>query len=914
MALNQETPSDALFVARSMPGHSSSPCIHIERKIEDKYLGEGYNKDYTDIKNVSLLSVTPKSAHSLNDRAWRLQCYRSKGPVSKNINQHIRMYFLQEPEYPNPFVEENETRLELIACKQFMSAASDKVKEQYQRLITAVVQRPGGLGLQMEHRAGSKGSHRLVVAYRRGTTHSFFTSVMDVYHFYGLFSPRKYIEQFSNGVVVYTFFLGSADGDQTSTLTRIKNVMHDLSLKYVLPRTALSELLNQGMLSNQEISYAYAGWKFAFQFLNRVGEEYGLLAKALANDPVNQAHLFKIKSRLKRNTFTEGVVLKAIYENTPLIKVLYSEFERIHSPSAPASTEAPADILSLIAKSVDTANDQEILRAFHIFNSAILKTNFYKRDKSALSFRLNPSFLSSVDYPEPPFGMLFLVGSEFRGFHVRFSDVARGGIRVVRSPSNQAYLHNVNTIFDENYGLALTQQRKNKDIPEGGAKGTLLLSLHAQDKAEVAFKKYIDAMLDVLLPHEEVRDHYQQPEILFLGPDEGTAEYMDWAALHAKSRGAAFWKAFTTGKSQHLGGIPHDTYGMTTHGVQMYVLGIMKKLGIEESTVTKFQTGGPDGDLGSNSIKMSTDKTTAIVDGSGVLCDPIGINRQELHRLANERKMVKFFDRSLLSPNGFLVLIEDRDVTLPDGTVVANGTTFRNEFHLHPLSSADLFVPCGGRPEAVNISNVERLLDVKGKPRFKYIVEGANLFFTQEARLALEKAGVVIFKDASANKGGVTSSSLEVLAALALNDDDFSLHMQRKGTVLPEFYSKYVQEVQSRIDNNATLEFECLWNEHQRTRVPNALLTDMLSVRITKLDKQIQGSSLWADDMLKRRVLSEAIPKMLLDLLGLDAVLSNVPEAYVKAIFGSYLSSRFVYEMGLDAGDLGFFEFIRRYT
>jgi hypothetical protein len=30
--------------------------------------------------------------------------------------------------------------------------------------------------------------------------------------------------------------------------------------------------------------------------------------------------------------------------------------------------------------------------------------------------------------------------------------------------------------FDENYGLAATQSLKNKDIPEGGAKGTILPS------------------------------------------------------------------------------------------------------------------------------------------------------------------------------------------------------------------------------------------------------------------------------------------------------------------------------------------------------------------------------------------------------------------------------------------------------
>lgn len=56
------------------------------------------------------------------------------------------------------------------------------------------------------------------------------------------------------------------------------------------------------------------------------------------------------------------------------------------------------------------------------------------------------------------------------------------------------------------------------------------------------------------------------------------------------------------------------------------------------------------------------------------------------------------------------------------------------------------------RPEAVNISNVSQLVDADGKPHFKYIIEGANLFLTQQARLWLEKRNVVVIKDSSANK------------------------------------------------------------------------------------------------------------------------------------------------------------------
>lgn len=61
--------------------------------------------------------------------------------------------------------------------------------------------------------------------------------------------------------------------------------------------------------------------------------------------------------------------------------------------------------------------------------------------------------------------------------------------------------------------------------------------------------------------------------------------------------------------------------------MHQYVLGVLEKVGLDEETVTKLQTGGPDGDLGSNEIKISHDKTIAVVDGSGVLYDPHGINR-----------------------------------------------------------------------------------------------------------------------------------------------------------------------------------------------------------------------------------------------------------------------------------------------
>jgi glutamate dehydrogenase/leucine dehydrogenase len=64
-------------------------------------------------------------------------------------------------------------------------------------------------------------------------------------------------------------------------------------------------------------------------------------------------------------------------------------------------------------------------------------------------------------------------------------------------------------------------------------------------------------------------------------------------------------------------------------------------------------------------ILLSSDKTVAVIDGSGVLADPAGLNRQELIRLAKARQMISNFDKSKLGPDGYVVLVEDQDVTLP---------------------------------------------------------------------------------------------------------------------------------------------------------------------------------------------------------------------------------------------------------
>jgi len=276
--------------------------------------------------------------------------------------------------------------------------------------------------------------------------------------------------------------------------------------------------------------------------------------------------------------------------------------------------------------------------------------------------------------------------------------------------------------------------------------------------------------------------------------------------------------------------------------------------------------------------------------------------------------MVSGFDKSKISPGGFLILTSETDVTLPNGEFVPSGYQFRNDFHYHHLSTTDMFVPCGGRPGSITLSNINKALKEDGySPKWKIIVEGANLFITQDARMVLEKKGVVLYKDASANKGGVTSSSLEVLAALALSDEEHKQHMQvHDKDNIPEFYQNYVKDIQSVIASNARKEFECIWRENKETGVPRCILTDKVSKKINDLNDTIQSSNLYEDQKIREVVLKAALPPTLTNLLSLETILSRVPENYTRAIFGAYISATFIYTYGINSNEFSFFDFMNK--
>ena len=126
---------------------------------------------------------------------------------------------------------------------------------------------------------------------------------------------------------------------------------------------------------------------------------------------------------------------------------------------------------------------------------------------------------------------------------------------------------------------------------------------------------------------------------------------------------------------------------------------------------------------------------------------------------------------------------------------------------------ADLFIPAGGRPETIDDRNWRQFLLADGRPSSRVIVEGANSFITPEARVNLQQQGVLLLRDASANKCGVISSSYEIIANLLLSEKEFLKHKQ-----------EYVRDVLEILVRRASDEANLIMARHapQHPALPQA--------------------------------------------------------------------------------------------
>ena len=105
-----------------------------------------------------------------------------------------------------------------------------------------------------------------------------------------------------------------------------------------------------------------------------------------------------------------------------------------------------------------------------------------------------------------------------------------------------------------------------------------------------------------------------------------------------------------------------------------------------------------------------------------------------------------------------------------------------------------------------------------------------------------------------------------------------------------------MKDIQGKIIENAANEFSCIWKEHARLRgtKPRTTISDELSQTLNNLQAELESSDLYNDVPSRNGVMRRAIPKTLIDLLGLETLLTRLPEAYQRALFSSWVASHFV--------------------
>lgn len=596
------------------------------------------------------------------------------------------------------------------------------------------------------------------------------------------------------------------------------------------------------------------------------------------------------------------------------------------------------------------------------FVEHVLKTTFYAQTPG-LAFRLDPAYLERLPsvvlekFPEVPFGIFLLFTSQAIGFHIRFRDLARGGLRTVIPHQIEQLVIERNQIFQEGYNLAYTQQKKNKDIPEGGAKGILLLNPFEAAQRDQAFlewdlsrqhlsdadrakkrtewstaarqqglyraqRQYIEALLalvncddDGKLRNPRIRDLYGHPEYLYVGPDENMHNQMlVWIAETAKRVQYRPGSAFISSKPKV--GINHKEYGVTSLGVHVYVTEVLRYLGIDPSKdrYSVKMSGGPDGDVAGNemvNLYKTAPQTCAFlstIDGSGTIFDPVGMDLKELDRLFQLAEPIRQYPMDQLHEGGLFIdsrATRDQPHGPPlmlrkrkQGTDVVEEWIPQSEAfallrHTMFQTQADLFVPAGGRPRTLNESNIEEFCLAGGEPSVRAVVEGANLFLTPKARRYLEERGVLIIKDSSANKGGVICSSFEVLLGLTLTEQEF---LDLKPKLMPE--------VLDLIRQKALDEAQLLLRTHEQTGQYLTDLSDMVSDRINLYKDQLLryfanvNLQLPPDSPLARILLSYC-PRTLREQFA-DRVLQQLPQTHQKAILACQIASQTVYRRGLD--------------
>jgi len=448
---------------------------------------------------------------------------------------------------------------------------------------------------------------------------------------------------------------------------------------------------------------------------------------------------------------------------------------------------------------VQVLNEDRILRRYLDLIKATLRTNFYQTDangqnKSYFSFKFNPHAIPELPKPVPKFE-IFVYSPRVEGVHLRFGNVARGGLRW--SDREEDYRTEV-------LGLVKAQQVKNSVIVPVGAKGGFLprrLPLGGS-RDEIAaegiacYRIFISGLLDItdnlkdgaLVPPVNVVRHDDDDPYLVVAADKGTATFSDIANGIAIDYGFWLGDAFASGGSA---GYDHKKMGITAKGAWVGVQRHFRERGInvQEDSITVVGVGDMAGDVFGNGLLMSDKlKLVAAFNHLHIFIDP---NPEPASSFA-ERQRLFDLPRSAWSDYDVSLMSEGGGIFSRSAKSIAISPQMKERFDIHAdkltpteLLNALLKAPVdllwnGGIGTYVKASS-ESHADVGDKAndalrvngtelRCKVVGEGGNLGTTQLGRVEFGLNGGGSNTDFIDNAGGVDCSDHEVNIKILLNE------------------------------------------------------------------------------------------------------------------------------------------------
>jgi glutamate dehydrogenase len=761
----------------------------------------------------------------------------------------------------------------------------------------------------------------------------FLLQLLEVFNRLGIGIRRAYCQTISNGI--HPYFLGAF-----FVISRDEQVIE--------PASQLVDNLRRELCATQIIapsSPVYRGYVVE-----------GLLSgddAALVNACIAFCHTSLAHGQPDR--FGLEDVQSAFYDHPEMAQLLVRLFRLRFDPCLPDQAKLYQGALAEAQEVLERYNTghrwlddirRGVYRCCLLLVTHTLKTNFYVVEKQALAFRLDPLYLRQLgheftaDLPEAlPFRVTFFFSRFGTGYHIGFSDIARGGWRTVIARSADDYITSANTLFREVYVLAHTQHLKNKDIYEGGSKMALVLDASDLEQAGGEAENcrlyklqygVANAFLDIFITKDgrttdhRVVDFYGDDEPIEIGPDENMHDGMIEAiAALSKKRGYILGVGIMSSKRF---GINHKEYGVTSTGVVTFAdITMAEETGIDinRDSFSMKMTGGPNGDVAGNCLRIMLERCPAmqvrlVLDGTAALYDPGGISRDELRRIVLTHDL-DAFDPENLGLGGFIVyrtgrrqegLKEShRKVSRTDAGLVEEWIDiddFNYEYNSLVFTvKADLFIPAGGRPETIDSQNWRSFLSPEGIPSARVIVEGANSYITPEARIQLQKAGVTIMRDSSANKCGVISSSYEIIANLLLTEREFMEHKER-----------YVVDVLAILEKRAADEARLILRRRKESGGAQLYseISETISQNINSLYSRLFEFFAARPELCLqhpfRQTVIRHLPRMLQEAPAFRQRIRKLPQKYLCAILAAEIGSSLVYTGSRDAD---FEDMIRRH-